>query len=155
MKISDLIKYSQNGMSFEINAPDILQKVLSVISQASMDILATMKLSEEIANPISKEYYKLLEKKMNEGVFLSRVVFGLENDLREFEKRCPHKVNRYKCIHAKTQNYQRMILIDRKWLFFAIDDIMGERKFFFSENHICIKAFERYFNEEILEVEKA
>ncbi|MDO9231019.1 MAG: hypothetical protein Q7U36_00875 [bacterium] len=120
-----------------------------IIRQARIDILATMKLSEEILNPISKEYYSLLEEKMNEGVLLFRIAFGSENDLHELEKRCPHKTDQYKCMHVKNKNYQRMLLVDRKWLFFATD-VGNERKFFFTEDNFCIEVFERYFIEEIV-----
>lgn len=154
MNISDLRECMCEKRSSEIGASDILQKVIFVIRQANIDILATMKLSEEISNPISAEYFKLLEKKMNEGVFLFRIAFGSMGDLCEFEKRCPNRAAKYKCVLTRTQNYQRMLLVDHRWLFFAIDT-GGERKFFFTEDNVCIEVFERYFSEEILEAGKA
>lgn len=132
----------------EVNTSNILQKAMSIIRSAKQEILVTMDLAEEITKPLPLEYFSLLNEKMKMGIRMKRLAFGSISDFRIITQR--HKVTNknYKCTLAATKNYQRMLLVDNKYLLFTIDD-KNKRRFFYTIDPQYIKKFSQYFRKEV------
>lgn len=128
----------------KVKTSNILQKVMEKIRLAKQEILATMDLSEELEKPLSAEYFSLLNKKIQKGVVVKRLAFGTDADFKTFNNRNDMDGKGYECVLATSKNYKRMILIDRKYLFFAKETGSG-RNFFFTTEKECIKKFFDYF----------
>lgn len=128
----------------KIKTSNILQKVIDIVRLAKQEILATMDLNEELEKPLSAEYFFLLNRKMQEGVAVKRLAFGTKTELETFNGKYDIKSENYECVLARSNNYKRMLLVDRKYLFFATD-IEGRRSFFFATEKECIKKFFDYF----------
>ena len=124
---------------------DILQKVMDVVRSAGQEIVATMDLNEELEKPLSVEYFSLLRKKMQEGVVVKRLAFGTKANFEIFNNRNDTGGKNYTCVLAKSKNYKRMILIDRKYLFFAKETKTG-RNFFFTTEKKRVEQFFDYFS---------
>lgn len=128
----------------EIEQSNILQKAISIVISAKKELLVTMDLAEEIESPLSSEYFFLLNKKMEQGVKITRVVFGTKDDFKRFNKKHNIINKNYKCVLAKNKNYQRMLLVDRQKILFAIDK-NNEKQFFYTVDPQHIKIFLKYF----------
>ncbi|MDP2951613.1 MAG: hypothetical protein Q8N55_04490 [bacterium] len=124
---------------------DILQKVMEIVMLAKQEILATMDLSEELEKPLPAEYFFLLSRKMQEGVVVKRLAFGTDSNFKTFNNKNDIRSENYECVLATNKNYKRMILIDRKYLFFA-KETRGRRNFFFTTEKKCVKEFLDYFS---------
>jgi hypothetical protein len=131
----------------EVDKKNILRKVMSIVSQAHNEVLATMDIDEEIRNPLQEEYFFLLKKMVGKGVIMKRLAFGGKINFKKFNNEHNIKNKNYHCVLARTQNYKRMILVDRKNLFFATGT-EEERRFFFTKDAKYIKEFARYFSTE-------
>jgi hypothetical protein len=127
----------------EISTNDIISRAMSIVADAKYEILATMDLAEELANPLPNEYFFLLQEKMNQGVNLNRLAFGTKEEFVQFQKNQPSRPE-YACHLAKKGDYRRMLLIDRKELMFATSD-SPEKKFFFTEEQKTIERYLKYF----------
>ena len=140
---------AENSKIRKVDATCILQKVMSIIRSARQEILATMNLSEEVRDPIPFEYFSLLNERMKGGVRVVRLAFGTATDFEIITQRHKVRNKNYKCCLAATKNYKRMLLIDHKHLFFAIEN-GGERRFFYTTNSQYIKKFSQYFHRELI-----
>lgn len=118
----------------------IVLDVKRSVKKAEREIIATMFLSEELKNPLPEPYHKLLQKKTLEGVFLVRLGFGTKEAYNQINSLYKFSKN-YRFLHStKVKSYQRLILIDRKVLFFGVDKV-----FFKSKYKPLIEAFLKYF----------
>lgn len=125
----------------QIDKKDILRIVKENVGKAKKEILATMSLREELNNPLPVSYFDLLKKKVNEGIFLKRLGFGTKEEYNKVKKRIRfHKENYIFRFFPKTLDYQRLIVIDGKKLFFGKNDI-----YFKSIYKPLIKIFSDYF----------
>ncbi len=120
----------------EIKKEDIQEKVMSEISKAEKEILATMDITEEQHSPLPREYFSLLERKIKEGIKVRRIIFGSKKfkDNKLFSGKC-----------AKSKNYKRMLMIDGIKLFFR-KKTNGKEKFYFTTDERYIKKYKNYFN---------
>lgn len=133
----------RSNMLFQIiQKKEILQQVKKAIFLARREILATMFLKEELRNPLPISYFNLLRKKINEGILLKRLGFGTKEDYNRIKDRNKIESNNYefRCIIQESK-YQRLIVIDRKKLFFGVDGL------YFASTHMpFIEVFVNYFN---------
>lgn len=127
----------------KVDKLNILKQVMSKVGIAKAEILSTMNLFEELKTPLPLEYFFLLNKKMQEGVVIKRLAFGTKSEFQKFNKRHSVKYKNYICILSKSKDYRRMILIDRKYLFFV--DIKNSSNFFFTTDQSRINNFLAYF----------
>jgi hypothetical protein len=124
-----------------INKKDILKEVKRSISQVKKEIIATMLLSEEIKKPLPISYFNLINKKVKEGIVFKRLGFGKKEDYNMIKQKLVIKESNYIFkYNFKESRYQRLIIIDRKTLFFG-----AERLFFKSIHKPLIDVFLRYF----------
>lgn len=126
----------------QIDKKNILQAVERDLHYAKKEILATMLLAEELNNPLPSSYFDLLKKKVNEGVFLRRLGFGRKEDYNKIKGRNRLENNNYEFRYIIQElEYQRLIVIDRKKLFFGIGGL-----YFTSMYEPLIKVFADYFD---------
>ena len=124
-----------------VNKKEIIKEVKVNISLAKKEILATMLLEEEINNPLPKSYFNLLRNKVDEGVILKRLGFGKKEEYNKIRnKTLIDKKNYIFRFTTRGQDYQRLIIIDRKKIFFGRDGV-----FFKSKYQPLIKVFLKYF----------
>lgn len=124
----------------EIKKENIKKKVMSEISKASIEILATMDITEEKYSPLPVEYFLLLKKKFDKGVKIKRIIFGTTIEYRKFSLRMETRGIFFTGLHTRSKNYNRMILIDNKKLFFRKD-----KHFYFSNDEKQIGYYKKYF----------
>lgn len=122
----------------KINKKNIVEKVISYIAQAQQEILMTMK-SEDNNVALPQKYFNILDQKILSGITVKRLYFGEKREFEKFKKNIPDK-NHYECKLAGDNNYKRMIVIDRKYLFFK----RGE-DFFSSNDKNKIEKYIKYF----------
>lgn len=129
-------------MLFEkVNKNNILKEVKKSISQAKKEIMATMLLSEEIKKPLPISYFKLIKKKVNQGVTFKRLGFGAKEDYNDIKQKLVINGENYIFKYVTDEDkYQRLMMIDRKKLFFGINGL-----FFESRYKPLIKIFLDYF----------
>lgn len=129
-------------MLFEqIDKKDILREVKENLGKAKKEILTTMLLQEELGNPLPLSYFSLLKKKVGEGIFLRRLGFGTKEDYNKVSnKSLIYKKNYIFRFIGSELDYQRLIIIDRKKIFFGIDSL-----YFTSMHKPSIKVFIDYF----------
>ena len=124
-----------------IEGKKVLSLVQKAVSNAKREVLATMFLSEEIISPLPKSYHNLLRKKLKEGVRIKRLGFGSKVDYNLINKTYfVNSRNYFFRYTKKVEDYQRLIIIDRKKIFFNVDGI-----FFESDNHQIVNIFSSYF----------
>lgn len=138
------LKITQNTVQ-EISEKNILKKAMSLVSSARKDIRVTMDLSQELNQPLSPEYFRLLEYKLNQKVSVKRVAFGTQDEFDKFLHRHPVSGPDYHCVLSKTQEYFRMLMVDDTQLLFLLRTPQG-RKYFFSQNKDDIREYFKYFN---------
>lgn len=128
-------------MPTEVLGEQIRNKVMSEISSAEKEILATMDITEEQNSPLPPEYFLLLKKKSEEGVNIKRVIFGSKQQYDIFVQEMNDKKLFFTGKYTKSKEYKRMILIDGAKLFFRKDG-----KFYFTTNKRYIEEYKKYFN---------
>jgi hypothetical protein len=134
----------------KVDVSRILQKAMSIVNLAKKEILATMDLAEEIQNPLPLEYFFLLGKKVKSGIKVTRLAFGTQVEFKKFNKACCSgilKHKNYKCFLTSSKNYKRMLMVDKKYLIFAINK-NGIKNFFYVEDARYINKFYSYFKRE-------
>ncbi|MFH1252973.1 MAG: hypothetical protein V1664_01420 [Candidatus Uhrbacteria bacterium] len=129
----------------EVPPDKILSTAFSLIRDAKTEILATMDFKEELAQPLPEEYFLLLKQKVFNGIILKRLGFGTKNEYTKFATKKPLASKNYFLIHAKNDDYQRMLMVDRNKMILA-KNFKNQRKFFFSDDPKCIKKYLDYFN---------
>ncbi len=130
----------------EVDKKIVIQKAMELVALAQKSLKMTMNLAEELASPLPAVYFSLLKLKLDEGIEIKRVGFGLKEDFETIKKHQALTHPNYSFKHAKSFNYKRMLLIDNTKLLFA-DDTSG-RTFFYTENSTEVAKFFRYFDEE-------
>lgn len=123
-------------------------KIVSTVSQAILsaknEILATMLLSEEIRDPLPEEYHKLLSNKIKQGVALKRLGFGRQDEYNSLVGRYLFGVKYEFKYKDDLSQYQRMICIDSRIVFFGVEGI-----FLTTEYKPLIDVFKNYFEKEL------
>lgn len=137
----DLHSLKINMLFKLINKKEILKEVKKNVSLAREEILATMLLKEELENPLPVSYFNLLRNKVNEGISLKRLGFGTKEEYNKVSSKIlSDKKNYIFRFTTKELDYQRLIIIDRKKMFFSIDNL-----YFMSIHKPLIKVFADYF----------
>ena len=129
----------------EIKKENIRDVIMSQISKAKKEILATMDVAEEIKNPLSVKYFSLLSKKHKEGVKIKRVIFGSTKHYKHLLKEVKDKNLFFTGKYTKSKNYKRMIMIDKTKLFFR-KVIKDKEKFYFTTDNKYLEEYKKYFN---------
>lgn len=125
-----------------INKREILKEVNKSVSLAREEILATMLLKEELKNPLPVFYFNLLRNKVNEGISLKRLGFGTKEEYNKVSNKILGDRKSYIFrFTTKELDYQRLIIIDRKKMFFGIDGL-----YFVSMYKPLIRVFADYFD---------
>lgn len=140
LQYSDLHLLKSNMLFQIIQKKEILRQVKKTVSLARREILATMLLREEIVNPLPVSYFNLLNKKVGKGVMLKRLGFGRKEDYNNIKSKHNFRNNYNFRYNTEESEYQRLIIIDRKKLFFGKNNV-----FFKSEYKPLIKVFLNYF----------
>lgn len=127
-----------------VTKDEVVGLVTITIEKAKKEILATMLLAEELKQPLPASYFAILNGKIKQGVNIKRLGFGTQEAYNQIEKKI-NIVDKQYLFRYKTDTvlYQRMILIDRTYLFTKI----GEQ-FIFSKDKYIIKGFLEYFNKQ-------
>ncbi len=128
----------------EVAASEVLHFAMSMVRNAQYEILATMNLAEELASPLPREYFFLLQEKIKHGVTLKRMAFGTEKKFEEFQRWQSWTHTRYQLRRAATTNYRRILIIDQSYILFAVEK--KDRKFYYSEIPDLIKETLHYFD---------
>ena len=127
----------------EVDSTHIVALAMSLVRTARHEILATMNLVEELSSPLPREYFFLLQEKIQQGIILKRLAFGNPEEFERFQKQqWTHE--RYQLRRATTMNYKRMLLIDQTTLLFALSS-GGIRKFYYSTALEDCTTFHAYF----------
>lgn len=120
---------------------EIVTLVTQAVKNAKQEILVTMLMSEEIAQPLPKSYRNLLKEKVKKGIVLQRLGFGSEEEYNSVKTLYPIVSGKYTFRYLKNiSEYQRLIVIDKKQLVFGVDGI-----FMRSEYQPLILVFIDYF----------
>lgn len=129
-------------MLFEIiNKKQIIKEVQKAIFHAQKEVLATMLLKDEIKNPLPNSYFILMQNKVKKGIVLKRLGFGRKEYYNQIKDKHKFDNKNYKFRYIVNESkYQRMILIDRRKLFFSIEDL-----YFSSPYEPFMKVFLDYF----------
>ncbi len=124
-----------------IDNKNILILVKKCVFCAKHEIISTMLLREEVKSPLPTSYFNLLRKKVMDKVILYRLGFGNRKDYVTINRRIGFSNQNYVFRYmGNSSSYQRMIIIDKKILFFGVEDL-----FFQSTHKPIIKAFSDYF----------
>ncbi len=111
---------SKNTEVVIIPREEIQYFVMESIRNSEMQILATMDLKEELQKPLSKEYHELVRQKLNNGVKFYKLGFGSKDDFEAMKLRLDISLPNYVFLHSlDVEKYRRMILVDKKHLFFG------------------------------------
>lgn len=127
----------------KVDKEKILNLVEKSVGQAKSEIVVTMLLCEEINHPLPSVYFNLLKKKVEDGITLKRLGFGRKEDYNKIKQKIGIKRKNYifKYISGESQ-YQRLLIIDRKKLYFGINGL-----FFQGNYRPLIGVFLDYFNQ--------
>lgn len=128
----------------EIDSSEILREVSAAVSSARESVLATMQASEELANPLPRDYFVLLMKKMDAGVKVTRLGFGSREQF-ELLKAVSVEHRNYRFLRTNSDEYRRMICVDNTRLFFN----MGGR-FYLTTDHLLLSEYLTYFENQML-----
>ncbi len=124
-----------------IDLEEILSAVIEGIDGATSSVQMTMNLAEEIATPLPHRYHALLKDKLDKGVQITRVGFGTNGDFQIVQGRHDFSSSDFRFVHyPRTSEYQRMIMIDGRRIFFRTPD-----GFYTTGNPEVIKRFQDYF----------
>ena len=107
-----------------------------------------MDLAEELAGPLPEEYALQLQTKLNEGISVKRLAFGSEEDFSKFTLVDRASGSSYTLKHVSGGSYQRMLLVDKKELLFALDQD-GKREFFYTNCPSIVGVFLSYFQKHL------
>ncbi|MEX2007331.1 MAG: hypothetical protein WD992_01020 [Candidatus Levyibacteriota bacterium] len=124
-----------------VNKKKIIRLVKESIKESKKEVLATMLLQEEIENPLPSSYHALLQKRAKKGVKIKRLGFGSKVDYNLVKNKLSMPARNYQFRYVPSiSTYQRLLIIDRKILFFGIDGV-----FFQSSYKPLVKVFVDYF----------
>lgn len=99
---------------------------------------------EEAQNPLPKEYFSLLKKKLAYGLQIERIGFGSKSELKKIRKVIEIKNKNYVFYSAPKSDYRRMLLVDGSKLMFA-KTVNGKRYFYFTRDAKKIKSLNTFF----------
>lgn len=125
-----------------VDPAQILSRVTETVALSGKEILTTILLADELATRLPFSYHQLLKAKANDGVQITRIGFGSEEDALKFDYIYTLGSSNYFFVsNPNVGQYQRMIIIDRKNLFFRVGDT-----FVHSNHRPLVEAFrERFF----------
>lgn len=117
-----------------------------IIRSAKYNIIATMDVGEEYANPLPKSYHNLLARKTREGIAVIRYGFGSTRICKMVKK----NYKEIPFVYAGTlKRYQRMLIIDGKRAMFVLEGIIFYTEFVPLVNSL-VKYVEINYNKEVL-----
>ena len=116
-----------------------------MVGSATSSIRMTMHADEEVRNPIPEEYFVLLQKKVRDGVKVTRIGFGTEQKFAPLASRVFIDHPNYVFIRTEALDYRRMLLADGTKLLFARTDAMG-RRVFCTDDASTIGSYAEYFD---------
>lgn len=120
----------------QISKKQAIKFAKKLVVEAKKEIIATMNVDEEYSHPLPESYHDLLAKKVGEGIVVTRYGFG---SMRVFKKLQPHyPVIRFLYV-GKIDNYQRMLITDKKSGMFAIGG-----KFFYTDFVALVESLVKY-----------
>lgn len=131
-------------MMREISQTEVLAIAKNMVASATASIRMTMQATEEAEDPIPSEYFELLERKMREGVHVTRIGFGSVSQFASLASSVLGRALNYKFIRTDSPDYHRMLLVDETRLIFAIPD-GGKRRVFYAENEDVVGRYGKYF----------
>lgn len=140
--------YSVNMKIKRLDNSDVLKTAMRIVTSAKKSIKATMLAKEEAQNPLPKEYFFLLQKKLGSGVRVERIAFGSKSEIRMIKKVAEIKSKYYVFHSAPKSSYRRMLLVDGSKLMFA-KTVKGKRCFYFTEDSGKIRALNSFFDKTI------
>lgn len=127
-----------------VSKKNIVKDVMHEIGTAQKEIIATMLLSEEIGQPLPKTYHSLLKKKLDEGVMIKRLGFGTREDYNTIKHKYNYQSKQYSFRYRiKLSDYQRLLIIDKKRIFFKVGTIFLE-----SSNRSIVAVFITFFKKQ-------
>ncbi|MBI5644795.1 hypothetical protein HY970_01730 [Candidatus Kaiserbacteria bacterium] len=133
-------------MTSEIEQSDVLETAMRLVRDAHSTIQMTMQAIEEIERPLPPEYFALLERKMNEGVKVTRIGFGRAEDFERIFSRVHIQHPNYLFHRTDQTDYRRMLLIDGSQLLFVRKDDTG-RHIYLSDEREDLERYTRYFSD--------
>jgi hypothetical protein len=131
-----------------IDPEHVMKKAMSIIQDAQRLIKATHLLSDT-SQAFPKEYTTLLEKKLQEGVQVKRIACGTQEQFSHFNTDSSVKHLSFECIRADPSLYQRMLIIDKSTMLFAIENPHLKVFFYTDEQqilHDCTQYFDKIFS---------
>lgn len=132
---------SQLGFLEIVDPTRIVSEVKATVADSRKEILATALLLDELANPLPPSYHQLLREKTRGGVQITRIGFGNKEQAQRFQDLYPFDSENYSfALNPNVAQYQRMIIIDSRDLFFKV----GET-FVHSKHSLLVEAFRKYF----------
>jgi len=128
-----------------IDSSKVLITAMRIVKGAKKSIKATMLAKEEAQNPLPKEYFLLLKKKVRSSVQVERIGFGSKSEIRKIMKVVEIKSKYYAFHSAPKSGYRRMLLVDGSKLMFA-KTVNGKRCFYFTEDPEKIRVLNTFFD---------
>lgn len=118
---------------------------MRLVRNAKKSILMTMQAKEEAENPLPNAYFSLIRKKMEEGVQVIRVGFGLRHDFENMSDRVFIDEQNYTFVTTKALDYRRMLLVDgSKLMFVKMEN--GTRYVYYTDDVNVVNIYKHYFN---------
>ncbi len=127
----------------EVGASEILTTAMNMVREARETVLVTMQAAEELAHPLPRDYFLLLEQKMHEGVQLIRIGFGSKEEFAHLQDQTQFSHSNYRFYPTESTDYRRMLLVDNKKMLFAKTDADG-RHVFYTEDPRLIADLKTY-----------
>ena len=121
---------------------EIVATVMRAVSQAREEVKMTMLLSEEKETPLNEDYHELIKLKVSDGIKITRIGFGDEEDFKFMEEKLGIQGATYdfkRCFDVTA--YQRFIMVDNNFLFFKFEDT-----YYRTWDASIIQQFQTYFD---------
>lgn len=126
----------------QVPQSEIVATVMGIVSQAKEEVKMTMHLSEEKDTPLNQDYHDLIKRKVAEGIKITRIGFGSQEDFTFMEEKLGIQGASYVFKrHPNVANYQRFIMVDGEFLFFKFED-----SYYRTQDVSAIQQLQAYFD---------
>lgn len=133
--------FETHDLGEQIPGNEIIDTVTKAVGASQVEICMTMLLSEDKLRPLPEKYKKTLSDALERGVMVTRVGFGDDADFETISASTDIASSNFSFLQNRdVSKYQRMILVDKKQLFFKIDEV-----FYRSTDVVLISQFLNYF----------
>lgn len=105
----------------QIDKKNAVKNAMKLLRCSKKSIHTTMDMQSEIDSPLPKKYHNLIARRAKQGIQIYRYAYGnkaIFNKMKLFYK----GVQMY--YGGTTNNYQRMLIIDKKMGMFALGDLI-------------------------------